>query len=177
MVFATFVKVLSAARALLDSAVSAVKSIWLRRTHVTTTLAKTKARAKLLRSTSSDAFAQLVSLVFDVNNVSVIPTHVCTVVSAWSSATPSNANAHPNTLVDAANSWSSLNHPIHVSRNHVWTVVLAHAQDPQVNRLVSRLSKAVETNGISSLGYVCSCTPSYYGPCCEIRNYCLPNPW
>ncbi|CAF3378373.1 unnamed protein product [Rotaria socialis] len=24
--------------------------------------------------------------------------------------------------------------------------------------------------------YVCSCTPSYYGPCCELRNYCIPNP-
>jgi hypothetical protein len=27
------------------------------------------------------------------------------------------------------------------------------------------------------LAYVCSCTPSFYGPCCEIRNYCIPNPW
>lgn len=24
--------------------------------------------------------------------------------------------------------------------------------------------------------YVCSCTPSFYGPCCEIRNFCIPNP-
>jgi hypothetical protein len=27
------------------------------------------------------------------------------------------------------------------------------------------------------VAYVCSCTPSFYGPCCEIRNYCIPNPW
>lgn len=28
-----------------------------------------------------------------------------------------------------------------------------------------------------STGFVCSCTSSYYGRCCEIRNYCQPNPW
>ncbi|CAF4049350.1 unnamed protein product, partial [Rotaria sp. Silwood1] len=25
--------------------------------------------------------------------------------------------------------------------------------------------------------FVCSCTPSYYGCFCELRNYCQPNPW
>ena len=25
--------------------------------------------------------------------------------------------------------------------------------------------------------FVCSCTASYYGRCCEVRNYCQPNPW
>lgn len=25
--------------------------------------------------------------------------------------------------------------------------------------------------------FVCSCTASYYGRCCEVRNYCQPSPW
>lgn len=25
--------------------------------------------------------------------------------------------------------------------------------------------------------FVCSCSASYYGRCCEVRNYCQPNPW
>lgn len=103
VVLAFSVKVHSVAHVQLASVVLAVKSIWLLLTHATLINVKTVAHAKLLVQTFSDVFAQLVSLVFNVNNTSVILTHVYMVVSVWSLVTPSNANAHHNTLDDAVN--------------------------------------------------------------------------
>ena len=103
VLLAIFVMVHSVARVPLASAVSAVKSTWLLPTHVTTTHVKTVVPVKSLQRTSSDAFARLDSTVSDVNNVFVNLIHACTVVSVWSLATPSNANAHHNTPADAVN--------------------------------------------------------------------------
>lgn len=98
-----FDKVHSVAHAPLDSVVSAVKLTWLLQTHATTTHVKIKEPVKSLVLISSVVFAQLVSLAFVVNNVSVILIHVYMVVSVWLLEIPFNVNAHHNILVDAAN--------------------------------------------------------------------------
>ena len=80
VVLVIFVRVLSVVRVQLASVVFAAKSIWLLQTHVTPIHVKTVVHAKLPVSISSDAFAQLVSMEFVVNNVFATRIHAYTEV-------------------------------------------------------------------------------------------------
>jgi hypothetical protein len=42
---------------------------------------------------------------------------------------------------------------------------------------LDKFLKSTDKQCLSLLAFVCSCTSSYYGRCCEVRNYCQPNPW
>ena len=55
-----------------------------------------------------------------------------------------------------------------------WWYLHSHKSN-KYERFLSTFWK--EIYSLFFLAYVCSCTPSFYGPCCEIRNFCIPNPW
>lgn len=81
VVHVIFVKVPLVVHAQWVSVVFAVKSILLQLIHAILTHVSMVEHAKLLVQTFFDAFAQLVSMEFNANYVSVIPIHVYMVVS------------------------------------------------------------------------------------------------